>query len=407
MNHGWKEKKLGELSKINYGYTEKASYHDVGPKFLRITDIQDNNVDWNNVPFCNIKQGELPKYKLNENDIVFARTGATTGKSYLIVKPPMAVFASYLIRLQILDKNLLAPKFLSFFFQSERYWNEIQKGSTGSTQGGFNASKLAEISVPIPTLPEQQRIVAILDHAFDAIDTAKANTGKNLQNARELFETSLNRVFANSGIDWEEKPLGKVTTKIGSGATPLGGERSYSQIGISLIRSLNIYDSGFRRKGLAFIDEKQADNLSNVNIEKQDVLLNITGASIARCCIVPDNVLPARVNQHVSIIRLMNNIVLPEFVHYALISKINKEKLLNIGEKGGSTRQALTKAIIEDFPIKYPPLLSEQLSIINKLNALHSEIQQLETAFKKKLGDLDELKKSLLQKAFNGELTEG
>src|SRR5579863_8852429 len=104
---GWVEKKLGDLAKINYGYTESASTEQVGPRFLRITDIQNSHVDWDTVPYCPIATSDLPKYKLAEGDIVFARTGATTGKSYLIAEPPDAVFASYLIRVQLSAKELL------------------------------------------------------------------------------------------------------------------------------------------------------------------------------------------------------------------------------------------------------------------------------------------------------------
>jgi type I restriction enzyme S subunit len=151
---------------------------------------------------------------------------------------------------------------------------------------------------------------------------------------------------------WKEKKLVEITTKIGSGATPLGGEKAYKSDGISLIRSLNVHDMGFRKKDLAFLDDNQANKLSNVIVESGDVLLNITGASVARCCIVPDEVLPARVNQHVSIIRLVKDEMLPDFLHYVLISYEYKDKLLKTGEKGGSTRQAITKAQIEDFSIR-------------------------------------------------------
>ena len=99
------------------------------------------------------------------------------------------------------------------------------------------------------------------------------------------------------------KTLDEITTKIGSGATPRGGQNAYQEEGISLIRSQNVYDFSFSKGGLAFITDEQAKKLNNVTVEKGDVLLNITGDSIARTCIVPDEILPARVNQHVSIIR--------------------------------------------------------------------------------------------------------
>lgn len=163
---------------------------------------------------------------------------------------------------------------------------------------------------------------------------------------------------------WIRRRLREVTTKIGSGATPLGGEAAYASSGISLVRSLNVHDSGFRTKDLAFLHDAQAAELDNVILEPGDVLLNITGASIARCCIVPEVVLPARVNQHVAILRTAKKQLLPELLHYMLISKDYKDRLLGAGEGGGSTRQALTKAQLQDFVVEFPESLPEQRRIV-------------------------------------------
>jgi len=164
---GWVEKRLNELSKINYGYTESASVEKIGLKFLRITDIQNQSVDWESVPYCSIEANDFPKYKLSDGDIVFARTGATTGKSYLVKDTPKAVFASYLIRLQLNATDLL-PEFVNLFFQTHTYWDNIRSGVSGSAQGGFNATKLGELIIPFPkSAHEQQDIVAKLD-AFSA-----------------------------------------------------------------------------------------------------------------------------------------------------------------------------------------------------------------------------------------------
>ncbi|MEK7832517.1 MAG: restriction endonuclease subunit S, partial [Acidobacteriota bacterium] len=244
----------------------------------------------------------------------------------------------------------------------------------------------------------------ILDEAFDGIATAKANAEQNLQNARALFESHLQSVFTQRGEGWVRKQLKALTTKIGSGATPLGGEEAYKAEGISLIRSLNVHDLGFRYRKLAFIDDAQAERLSNVVVQKRDVLLNITGASVARCCVVPDDVLPARVNQHVSIIRPSADKLDAEFLHYLLISKPYKDQLLQTGEEGGSTRQAITKAQIQEFSIDYPDDVEEQRLIVSRLDALREETQRLESIYQQKLAALDELKKSLLHQAFTGQL---
>ena len=160
---GWVEKRLGDLSRINYGYTESASSEKVGPHFLRITDIQNNGVDWDTVPYCPIDASDFPKYRLADGDIVFARTGATTGKSYLVSNPPESVFASYLIRVQLSDTGVL-PQFVNLFFQTPSYWDIIRAGVSGSAQGGFNATKLGELVIPFPkSSKEQSSIVAKLD----------------------------------------------------------------------------------------------------------------------------------------------------------------------------------------------------------------------------------------------------
>lgn len=173
---------------------------------------------------------------------------------------------------------------------------------------------------------------------------------------------------------WVSEKLGSITTKIGSGATPLGGEDSYQATGISLIRSLNVYDDGFRVAKLARIDEGQAERLSNVVVEPNDVLLNITGASVARCCLAPAHLMPARVNQHVSIIRPINETLIPAFLRYLLTSKTYKDRLLRTGEEGGSTRQALTKAQLQEFDIEYPKSVSEQQRIVGILDEAFDSI---------------------------------
>ncbi len=158
---------------------------------------------------------------------------------------------------------------------------------------------------------------------------------------------------------WAQVKLKDIATKIGSGATPAGGEKAYKTEGISLIRSLNVYDFGFEREGLAFIDEQQAAQLDNVQVASRDILLNITGASVARCCMVPDSLLPARVNQHVALVRIDPAKADPYYVLSCINSPRYKAELMSIAQ-GGATREALTKSKIETFEIPLPPLLTQR-----------------------------------------------
>ena len=302
----------------------------------------------------------------------------------------------------LVPRKQIDHKFLYYYLGSiVDLLNEL---GTGATFKELSGGKLKEVPIPVPSLPEQLRIVTLLDEAFVGIATAKAHAEKNLQNARAIFESHLQSIFTKQGEGWAEHRLKSLTTKIGSGATPRGGEESYKAEGISLIRSLNVHDMAFKYAKLAFLDDAQADELSNVAVRSRDVLLNITGASVARCTIVPDDVLPARVNQHVSIIRPIAEKLDADFLHYLLISKPYKDQLLKTGEEGGSTRQAITKVQIQEFLVAFPETLFEQKLIVTKLDAMLAKTLRLESIYKQKITALDELKKCLLHRAFNGDL---
>lgn len=173
--------------------------------------------------------------------------------------------------------------------------------------------------------------------------------------------------------EWHNFKLKDITTKIGSGSTPTGGSGAYKTEGISLIRSQNVLDYKFTDDGLAFIDDDQAYGLRNVIVEANDVLLNITGDSVARCCGAPINWLPARVNQHVAILRSNPEKLDHRFLKYSLLA--SKEELLILSEIGG-TRNALTKGMIEDYEVSLPPL-PEQKAIASVLSSLDDKIDLL------------------------------
>lgn len=170
--------------------------------------------------------------------------------------------------------------------------------------------------------------------------------------------------------EWKKVKLVEICEKIGSGATPKGGKGSYCAEGISLIRSQNVLDFSFTKDGLAFINDEQAQKLSNVEVKAGDVLLNITGDSVARSCMVDSDFLPARVNQHVAIIRGKNDLVSNSYILYFL--QHQKPYLLQLASDGG-TRNALTKGMIEQLELELPPL-AEQQRIVSVLNAIQEKI---------------------------------
>ena len=167
--------------------------------------------------------------------------------------------------------------------------------------------------------------------------------------------------------------LRDVCLKIGSGATPRGGKEAYKGGTTSLIRSQNIYNEGFHRNGLVYIDDSQSAELRNVEVKPNDVLLNITGDSVARCCQVTADVLPARVNQHVAIIRPQPKSIDARFLRYVLVSNDYQSRLLALAS-AGATRPALTKSMIEELDVPSPPL-AEQKAIAAVLGALDDKIE--------------------------------
>lgn len=166
---GWVWTTVNDIAKsILYGVSESAK-SEGKYKLLRITDIQNNQVDWNTVPFTDFNENKVSSYILHDGDIIFARTGATVGKSYLIKGlNQMAIYASYLIRVQTFD--LILPEYVKLFFESGYYWEQIKLSSVGIGQPNVNGTILGNLSIPIPPIVEQYRIVAEIERWFSWID---------------------------------------------------------------------------------------------------------------------------------------------------------------------------------------------------------------------------------------------
>ena len=173
----WEVVRLGEVTeKPQYGYTASASEHPIGPKFLRITDIQDGRVSWSSVPFCEIDERGLVKHRLGPGDLLFARIGATTGKTYLVVECPPSVFASYLIRVRVKSERLL-PGYAHYFTNTETYWRQIDAAKGGRLKKGINVPVLSSLLLPLSPLSEQHEITHTLlaaDRKIEAEEQRKA-----------------------------------------------------------------------------------------------------------------------------------------------------------------------------------------------------------------------------------------
>ncbi|MCU8080507.1 restriction endonuclease subunit S [Shewanella sp. SM103] len=234
----WPMVKLGDVAeKVDYGLTASAVEKTDGPRFLRITDLQNDSVDWSTVPSSKCSPKEFEDNKLAVGDIVFARTGATTGKSFLIRSlPKPSVFASYLIRVR--PGKSVDPSYLSHFFKSPMYWNQISVMANGAAQPGVNSSKLKELEIPLPPLDEQKSIAAILDKA-DAIRRKR-------KQAIQLADDFLRSVFLDMFGDpftnpkgWEVKAIKDLAT-VTTGNTPSRKVPEYFGNDVEWIKSDNI-----------------------------------------------------------------------------------------------------------------------------------------------------------------------
>ena len=191
----WEVVRLGDnIEKPQYGISISATDENTGTKLLRITDIQEEKVDWTSVPFCKYIKDEIEKYQLKEGDIVIARIGATTGKSYFVKNAPQSVFGSYLIRIRAKDN--INPYYLSYYFQTSIYWFQLNLAKGGKLKGGINIPLIEDLKLPLPPLSEQQEIAEILQTVDQKIDIERRK--KELY--EELFKTVLNKIM-NQEID--------------------------------------------------------------------------------------------------------------------------------------------------------------------------------------------------------------
>ncbi|MBP9119669.1 MAG: restriction endonuclease subunit S [Ignavibacterium sp.] len=248
-------------------------------------------------------------------------------------------------------------------------------------------------------LPEQQRIVAILDEAFAAIAKAKANAEQNLKNAKELFESYLQGVFENKGDGWEVKKLNEIGIAQ-TGTTPKTSEKENFGDFIPFIKPADVDFSGngdirYDHDGLSEIGLKKGRKM-----ESGSTLMVCIGATIGKVGFAE---LDVSCNQQINSLTVKKDFE-PKFIFYAMTSKNFQERVLLEGKGAQATLPIINKSKWENLTISYPKSLKTQQTIVQKLDALSAETQKLEAIYQQKINDLEEMKKSVLQKAFSGEL---
>lgn len=387
---------LGKVFKITSGGTpnrKKNEYYENGTiPWVKTGDLKPQYINeaFDYITIIGLQNSSAKVFP--KETVLIAMYGATIGATSILgieasTNQACAAF---------LPSEKCLPTYLYYYFKANQ--SDIIRMGVGGAQPNISAGLLKKIKIPLPPLATQKKIAAILDEA----DKLRQLDKKLIEKYDDLTQSLFLDMFGDpvtNPKDWKTIQLVKVTSKIGSGSTPRGGKESYRDEGISLIRSLNIYDNKFKYKNLAHISDEQADKLKNVIVKENDVLFNITGASICRSTIVPKDVLPARVNQHVSILRPLIGKLNPLFLNHFLISENVKNQLLGVGSGGGAVMQAITKKQLTDLEIIIPPF-----ELQNRFSERVQVIEAQKTQAQQNSQKSKELFNSLLQKAFKGEL---
>ncbi len=389
LHEGWEWRTVKELSqKVQYGHTTKAKSSG-NAKFLRITDIQRGNINWKKVPFVSISSKDLAKYKLQTNDLVFARSEATSGKSILIRNSPEnAIFASYLIRI-IPSCKIILPEFLALFFQSPIYWKQVAASASGAAQPNINGTKLSSFNVPLPSLNRQERIVDKLNSLIIRIDTAINHLQDNLKLSKNLFASALVDSF-KSNPRWRSCTV-KDIFKVING-------RAY--------KKAELLDSGkYRVVRIQNLKGGMSYYYSNLELNEDkycsrgDLLFSWSGTPGTSFGAFIWDGEKSIYHYHIWKMELLGEMDI-RFAYW-LLRDLTEEAISK--SRGVAGMLHITKGMMESFEIALPPLI-EQQKIATKLDALSRQIRAIEAATEEKLRDLAALKSSLLDNAFRGQL---
>ena len=377
------KKLLPEVCTIQYGFPfDSAKFSDSnGTPLIRIRDVVRGYSE------TYTTEEYKSEYIVHENDLLIGMDGefniAKWGKTPALLNQRVCRLAPN----DSIDKDYL------FYFMPIAL-KRIEEKTPFVTVKHLSAKEVNKIEIPILPFEVQRKIAETLSK----VDELIAFRDRQLAKLDELVKARFVEMFGNpieNTMNWPKKLLRDITTKIGSGATPKGGRESYPNAGVSLIRSMNVYDGQFLYKDLAHLTDEQATQLNGVTVEAEDVLVNITGASVARSCVVPKDVLPARVNQHVAIVRCNRELLNPIFTNKMFINNEFKKALLSIGESGGATRQAITKKQLEELSVVVPPL-----SIQNEFFTFSECVDQQKQTVQQSLDKLELMKKALMQEYF-------
>jgi type I restriction enzyme S subunit len=350
---------------------------------------------------------QMRRGKLRELDVLINKDGANTGKSAIYRNSPYR-YACVNEHLFILrgKPSQLDQIYLHYFLQFSDNKRKLESKITGSAQPGLNSAFCHNFPVEIAPLPEQKTIASILTSVDEVIE----NTQKQIAKLQDLKKATMYELltkgighteFKDSELgripkEWEVNTLRDLSSKVGSGVTPRGGSSVYQEEGIIFIRSQNVHFSGLNLEDVAYISEEIHLGMKGSRVHGGDVLLNITGASIGRCAVVPEVFPEANVNQHVCIIRPLNQLS-NSFLGVWLSSDFGQNQIMRF--QAGGNREGLNFEQIRSIRIPIPDIF-EQREISDVISSINSSSQSIQ----EKLSQTQSLKKSLMQDLLTGKV---
>lgn len=405
MKAGWQRKQLGDLAELRgrigwRGLTAKE-YTDTGPLFLSVYSLNYGDyVDFRDAfHISEERYVESPEIMLQKNDVLICKDGAGIGKVGIVgTLPERATINSSLLLIR--SGTSIIPKFLYHCLTSPYFQKIVNSRLNGATTPHLYQRDITEFPIVLPPLPEQQRIVGVLDEAFGGFATAKANAEKNLQNARALFESHLEAIFTQRSEAWIEQRLDDLATfRNGINFTKSSRGEFVKIVGVKDFQ--NNYWAPLHNLETITTD----GNLADLDMLKENDLLFVRSNGnielIGRCLLV--GVVADKITHSGFTIRarLKGDKVIPKYLcHFLKSIKARREMIdSGIGTNIKSLNQATLSALVVPFPCK-----AAQTRIVDQIEALNAETQRLESIYQRKLAVLDELKKSLLQHAFSGQL---
>lgn len=407
----WEEKALGEICTFARGltYSKKDEVNASSNIVLRANniDLEANTLNFNELKYINDNIVVPEDKKIKENTIMICISSGSKshlGKVAFIDKNYNYAFGGFM-GLIIPNKDLY-PKFLYYMLTTPNFKNMIFNLTDGANINNLKYNDLKDFKLNIPTQIEQKRIVKVLDEAFENIDKAKQNAKQNLNNAKEFYDNFVNNIFTQNDNTWNKKTLEDLVSseKYSIKRGPFGSSLTKSCFVKSGIRVFEQYNPINNNPYWAryYVTQEKYEELKAFKAGAGDLLVSCSGVTLGRIVELPIDIEEGIINQALLKIRLNNSLILNKFFIYLFRSKGFQNKIFEYSQ-GVAIPNMVGVKELKKIEIAFPSI-EEQQKIVAQLDELQNQTKRLEQIYTQKIKDLEELKQSILQKAFNGEL---